>query len=148
MYELFMFSSKANLKISVLMKHYGSKMIYSSSILDRRLILVIWIPILKRIQIMISLVYWVILKKRNLQKTYKGFMIFCQLVNNFFFKSPKLSFNFMATIGCDRPCFDFSIFISSRVGTDVRFSQISGRIPDIEITRPLIQYCRIFSLTY
>ena len=35
----------------------------------------------------------------------------------------------------------------TRVGPDNRFCRISGRIPDIEIFRPDIQYCRIFSHT-
>ncbi len=34
-----------------------------------------------------------------------------------------------------------------RVGPDIRFGRISGRIPGIEIIRLDIQYCRIFSLT-
>ena len=37
--------------------------------------------------------------------------------------------------------------ISTKFGSDIRFGRISGRILDIEIIRPVIHYCWIFSLT-
>ena len=37
--------------------------------------------------------------------------------------------------------------ISTKFGSDIRFGRISGRIPNIEIIRPVIHYCWIFSLT-
>ena len=40
-----------------------------------------------------------------------------------------------------------SLVIYIRVGLDIRFGRIFGRIPDIELIRPNIQYSRIFSHT-